>query len=541
MKRVLQLGGLLALLLSMGLIPAASAAETPKLVVTIVVDQMRYDYLERFEPFFGRNGFRLLTERGSFMTFARYNYMPTVTGPGHASYLSGGGPAMHGILGNSWFNTKTRKEIGCVSDSSVQGVGTTNSAGQASPRNFIGGTLADQLRLQFDSKVISLALKDRGSILPAGKKPTGAYWYDGKTGRFVSSTYYMTNLPAWVEAFNDRKLPQSYDGKVWKRLLPENQYQFSDRGFGEGHLDGETNTVFDHVITVSTNGFVNFFPTPFGDELTAEFALAAIDSEQLGQRGKLDLLCLSFSSLDGNGHKFGPYSQEIQDQMVRLDRQLERLFNHLDKRVGLDNVVMVMTADHGVAPNVDYSKINGLDGTTNGGNFMTELMTRLDQQYGSGKYFLTPTMFYGNIYLNHETLRDKQLSVGVVSSFIREYALSTGLFQACYTREQLLNGQAPGWIGQCVLNGYNAERSGDLVLVSKPFALPGNGKSGTNHGTPYSYDTRVPVLFFGKPFKKGRYADPFYITDIAATLASALRCEEPPGSVGTPFVRILAH
>jgi predicted AlkP superfamily pyrophosphatase or phosphodiesterase len=350
----------------------------------------------------------------------------------------------------------------------------------------------------------------------------------------------MTDLPAWVEAFNERKLPQSYDGKVWKRLLPENQYQYSDRGWGEGHLDGETNTVFDHVITVSTIGFVNFTATPFGDELTTEFGIAAIDAEELGQHGRPDMLCLSFSALDGNGHKFGPYSQEIQDQVIRLDRQLERLFNHLERRVGLDNVVMVMTADHGVAPNVEYSKAKGLDGSTNGGAFMTELMTRLDQQYGSGKYFLTPTLFYGNIYLNHETLRDKQLSASVVTSFIREYALSTGLFQAVFTREQLLNGTAPGWIGQCVLNGYNPERSGDLVLITKPFALPGNGKTGTTHGTPYSYDTRVPVLFFGKPFKPGRYADAFYITDIAATLAAALHCEEPPGSIGTPCVRILA-
>ncbi len=538
MKRIVEIGRLLVLLFLLG--GFSGRAEAPKLVLTIVVDQMRYDYLERFDPYLSRNGFRLLTKRGAFMTFGRYNYAPTVTGPGHASYLSGGGPAVHGILGNSWFNRKTRREIGCVEDASVQGVGTTNSSGRASPRNFIGGTLADQLRLQFGSKVIGIALKDRGAILPAGKKPAGAYWHDGKTGRFVSSTYYMTNLPAWVERFNERKLPQSYDGKVWERLLPENQYQFSDLGVGEGHLDGETNTVFNHVVHSSTNGFVNFFPTPYGDELTAEFALAAIDGEELGRHGRPDMLCLSFSSLDGCGHKFGPYSQEVQDQFVRLDRQLERVFNHLDRCLGLNNVVIAMTADHGVAPNAEYSKSNGLDGSTEGGGFMTDLMTRLDQEYGSGKYFLTPTLFYGNIYLNHDTLRDKRLSAAAVSSFIREYALGTGLFQACFTREQLLDGRAPGWIGECVLNGYNAERSGDLVLIPKPFALPGGGKTGTTHGTPYSYDTRVPILFYGKPFRPGRYPDAFYVTDMAATLATALHCEEPPGSIGTPCVRILA-
>lgn len=515
-------------------------AGAPKLVVAIAVDQLRYDYLERFEPQLSPNGFRVMTERGVFMTFARYNYAPTVTGPGHASYLSGCGPAVHGILGNSWFNKKTRKEVGCVSDSSVQSVGTTNSAGQASPHQFIGATLADQLRLQFDSKVISAALKDRGAILPAGKRPAGAYWYDSSTARLVTSTYYRTNLPAWVEQFNARKLPLTYGGRVWERLLPEDQYQFPDLAPGEGHLEGETNTFFNHVVGVSTNGVVHFTPTPFGDEYLTEFALAAIEGEALGQQGRTDMLCLSFSSLDGCGHTFGPYSQEVQDHLLRLDRQLERLFLHLDQRLGLENVVMVLTADHGVAPTVEYSKSVGLDGSAAGGSLMTDLMTRLDQQYGAGKYFLTPNLSYGNLYLNHDTLREKQLSVAQVSEFIRDYVLSTGWVQACFTRQQLLNGTAPGWIGECVLNGYNAERGGDLVVVFKPFALPGSGRTGTTHGSPYSYDTRVPILFYGKPFKAGRYPDAFYITDIAATLAAALRCEEPPGSIGTPCVRILA-
>lgn len=515
-------------------------AGAPKLVVAIAVDQLRYDYLERFEPHFTRNGLRLLTERGAFMTFGRYNYMPTVTGPGHASYLSGGGPAMHGILGNSWYNKKTRKEIGCVADSSVQSVGTTNSAGQASPKHFIGATLADQMRLQFGSKVISAALKDRGAILPAGKKPAGAYWYDSSTGRMVTSTHYRTNLPAWVEQFNGRRLPNQYAGRVWERLLPEDQYQHPDVGVGEGTLEGETNSVFNHVISVSTNGVVHFTPTPFGDEYLTEFALEAIDAEELGRQGRTDMLCLSFSSLDGCGHTFGPYSQEVEDHVLRLDRQLARIFRHLDRRIGLRNVVIVLTADHGVAPIPAYARALGLDGSTEGGSFMTDLMSHLDRQFGSGKYFLTAGLYYGNIYLNHDTLREKRLSVAEVSESIRDYALNTGLVQACYTRAQLLNGDAPGWIGQCVLNGYNAERSGDVVVVPKPFLLPGSGKTGTTHGSPYSYDTRVPILFYGKPFKAGRYPDAFYITDIAATLASALRCEEPPGSTGIPCVRILA-
>jgi len=524
----------------LGLSVLPAHAQAPKLVVAIVVDQLRYDYLERFEPHFSTNGFRLLMERGAFMTFGRYNYVPTVTGPGHASYLSGGGPAMHGIMGNSWFDKKTRQDVSCVSDSKVQSVGTTNSSGKASPHRFIGATMADQMRLHFGSKVISASIKDRGSILAAGKKPAGAYWYDADTGRFVTSSYYMQELPSWVKEFNNRELPQSYEGRVWERLLPEDSYHYSDQGIGEGRLQGETNTVFNHIVAVSTNGFDTFYSTPFGDHLTTELGLAALKGEALGQGQHPDLLCLSFSSLDGCGHIFGPYSHEIQDMVVRLDRQLERLFNHLEQTIGMDNVTVVLTSDHGVAPTPEFAKAMGLNGTREGGNFMTDLMARMDQEYGAGKYFLSPSLSYGNIFLNYQTLKEKQLAPTAVMSFIRDYALSTGFYQACYTREQLLDGRVSGWIGQCVLNGFNAERSGDLVLVNKPFAIPGSSKTGTTHGSPYSYDSHVPILFYGKAFKPGRYADEFYITDIAATLASALRIEGPPGSIGKPCVRILA-
>ena len=529
----------MALVFYTGLLPGR--AGEPKLVLAIVVDQLMSDYLERFAPHFSTNGFRLLMERGAMMTFGRYNYVPTVTGPGHASFLSGAGPSVHGIMGNSWFDKTTRKDVGCVADSSVQGVGTTNSVGKSSPHRLIGATMADQMRLHFGSKVISASLKDRGSILPAGKKPTGAYWYDSHTGRFITSTYYMKSLPYWVEEFNARELPASYEGRIWERYLPEEFYRNSDLGVGEGKLSGETNSLFNHVVAVSTNGFDTFAPTPFGDEYTLEFGLAAIDAENLGKGNHPDLLCLSFSSLDGCGHTFGPYSQEVQDMVVRLDRQLERLFNHLDRTIGMDKVTVVLTADHGVAPTPEYAKAMGMNGNRDGAQFMTELMTRLGDAFGAGKYFLTGSATYGNLYLNYQTLYEKQLSPAVVMAFIRDYSLSTGLFQACYTREQLLEGRVWGWIGECVLNGFNAERSGDIVLVNKPFSLPGTSKSGTAHGSPYAYDTRVPILFHGQGFKPGRYADEFYVTDIAATLAAALRILEPPGSIGKPCVRILAE
>lgn len=516
------------------------ASEGPKLVVAIIIDQMRYDYLERAREHFSNEGFRLLMERGAYMAFARYNYFPTITAPGHASYLSGSGPAVHGIIGNDWYDKRAGKDVYCCADTNVVAVGTTNKSAM-SPRNFAGATVADQMRLHFNSKVISVSMKDRGAILPAGKKPAGAFWFESKSGNFITSTYYMTNLPAWVTEFNDRKLASTYVGKSWGRLNETNAYMFADNAGGEGKLHGETNSVFNHTINTSTNGFDVVYSSPFGDELLTEFAIAAVDAEQLGQHEQTDLLCVSFSSLDSIGHTFGPYSHEIQDEIYRVDRQLEKLFHHLDEKIGLGDVYIVLTADHGVAPTPEFAKEMGLEGHRwEDGKFMTNLQTHLEEKFGAGKFFAKMKIPYGDVFFNHQTLREKGLAPEVVCSEIREFALSQGQFMNAFSREQLLQGRAPGQIGQFYINGYNPERGADMMLVTKPFSLAGTNKTGTTHGTVYAYDTRVPVFFFGKAFKPGRYVDEFYITDIAATLSAALRIEEPPGSIGKPCVRILA-
>lgn len=516
------------------------AADLPKLVVTIIVDQMRYDYLERSPEKFANDGFRLLLERGAFMTFARYNYFPTVTGPGHASYLSGSPPGIHGIIGNDWFDKRTGKDVYCCADTNVVAVGTTNKSAM-SPRNFTGATVADQMRLAFNSKVISVSMKDRGAIMPAGKKPKGAFWFESKSGNFITSTYYMTNLPQWVSDFNERKIAATYIGKSWERVHEANEYLFTDRGAGEGKLHGETNSLFNHTVNTSTNGYDVVYDSPFSDELLTQFAITAIDAEELGQGSQPDLLCVSYSAMDSIGHTFGPYSHEVQDETFRVDRQLEILFRHIDEKIGLANVFIVLTGDHGVAPTPEFAKEMGLDAPRwDADKFMTNLQTRLEQQFGAGKYFATKKIPYGDIFLNHDALREKQLTPAIIAPVIREFALSTGLFMNCYTRDQLLEGRAPGKIGEYYANGYNPERGADLLLVPKPFSLAGTNKSGTTHGTVYAYDARVPILFFGRAFKAGRYSDEFYITDIAATLCAALHIEEPPASIGKPCLRILA-
>ncbi|MBN8245809.1 MAG: alkaline phosphatase family protein [Verrucomicrobia bacterium] len=518
-------------------------AETPRLIVAIMVDQLRQDYLERFEGQFTDGGFRLLTRKGAMMTFARYDYCPTVTAPGHATFLSGCTPAMHGIIANDWLDKKTRQGMYCCGDSSVWGVGTATNNSQVSPRNFIGSSFADQLRLHYRSKVVGISMKDRGAILPAGRKPAGAYWFESKSGNFVTSSYYRPELPAWVREFNDRHRAAWYAGRTWDRLVDARHYRHPDAGPGEGRLAGETNSVFPHRVDAQIkDGFDAVISTPFGNDLLAEFARATIEGEDLGRGPVPDLLCISFSSVDAVGHRFGPYSHEVQDAVLRLDRQLADLFRYLDRRVGLRRVAMVLSSDHGVSPDPEFAVSEGLDGQRlNESQLMVDLLSQLDGRFGSGKYFLKPSLYGGNLYFNHDTLREKGLAAETVAVFIRDWVLATGKFQAAYTREQLLDGRAPGLVGRLAQNGYNAERGGDMMLIPKPFVIPSSGTTGTTHGAPYTQDTLVPVLFYGSAFRPGRYAGEFYMSDIAPTLCAALRIAPPSGCMGKPFVTVLRN
>jgi predicted AlkP superfamily pyrophosphatase or phosphodiesterase len=525
---------------------AAQAREArPKLVLVIVVDQLRYDYLERFHDQFVEGGFRRLTDHGAFLTSAHYDYCPTVTGPGHATILSGSLPSLHGIIANDWFDKRTGKTVNCVQDNNVTPVGTTAADAKRSPRNFIGSTLADDMRLRFRSKVIGLSIKDRGAILPAGRKPAGAFWFDDETGNFVTSTWYMAALPEWVRQFNARKRPAEFLGQTWDRLLDAAQYAFDDAGPNEGSLAGEKTTTFPHKVAIPAKpGFGNIEPTPFSNQLLVEFALAAIAGEQLGRGAQPDLLTVSFSGLDAAGHKFGPYSHEVQDLILRLDRQLADLFTALDQQIGLQHVTMVLTSDHGVAPIPEWAAREGLGGERiDDVALMADLLAKLSARFGTGSVLLSKKFVVGQLFFDRPALADLKIPVAEVSDFIREWALETGKFAACYGRADLLAGRAPGPIGLRVVNGYHPERGGDVVLVYKPYVFPyePEKKFGTTHGSPYSYDTHVPVIFVGKAFKPGRYAEAFNMTDLAPTLRRALRMESPAGSIGVPFAKILAE
>jgi hypothetical protein len=520
--------------------PVRSQAAQPRLVVALLVDQLRYDYIERQQPLFSKGGFVLLSEKGAFLTFAHYPYAPTVTGPGHASFLSGAPPSMHGIIGNEWFDRRTRTMVNCVSDPDVLPVGAAAAPGR-SPRLAMGSNLADEMRMRFGSKVVGLSLKDRGAILPAGRKPLGAYWFDSPSGNFITSTYYRPELPRWLEAFNARKLPRSYMGQAWTRLLPLKDYTGPAVAAGAAALPGEKAASFDHTVVPSpTEGFETLVPTPFGNQLLVDLALAAVEGEKLGGGEAPDLLTVSFSSLDACGHRFGPASHEIQDMMLRLDRELERLFQGLDRAVGLQNVWLVLTADHGVAPTPEDAQEQGLGGLrADLGALTSSLLAYLESKFGPGRFLLTPRIVEGNLYFDHEALAERNLAADEVAAAVRTWALDSGRFLAAFTRSQLLDGRAPGRLGERILNGFHAERSGDVVLVQKPFQIPAGARGGTTHGSPFSYDTHVPVFFYGAPFKPGRCAESVSVTDIVPTLSSALRMNEPALSIGKPVTAVL--
>lgn len=534
---------LFAALITCSFHATAESPKPPKLVIALVVDQLRCDYMDRFRDQFGEGGFKLLLDKGAFMATAQYNYAPTITGPGHASILSGAPPAVHGIISNAWFDKHTHKSVNCVADPDVKGVGGTEDQGHCSPRNFIGSNFSDEMRLRFHSKVIGVSIKDRAAILPSGKKPAGAYWFDPVTGNFITSTYYRAELPAWAREFNERKRPASMVGQTWKRLLDPAAYQWPDKAAGEGVLSPEKEPVFDHVVQRTVGkGFGSIMLSPFGNTLLAEFAVAALEGEQLGRSAQPDVLTVSFSCIDVLGHRFGPYSQEVQDAMLRLDRDLAQFFAMIDKKIGLDNVVIMLGADHGVVPTPEFSAELGLDGRrVDLSPLFKDLLAKLEARFGESKILLTPRPVDNQLYFDHDLLDAKHIDAEAVAVFIRDWALSTGDFQAAFTRGQLLDGRAPGDIGMCVLNGFNPERSGDIVLVHKPFQLPGTQKSGTTHGSPFAYDRHIPIVFFGAAFKPGRYADEFYITDVAPTLAAALHVNPPSGSIGKACVKILAE
>ncbi|PKL82957.1 MAG: alkaline phosphatase [Ignavibacteriae bacterium HGW-Ignavibacteriae-3] len=517
--------------------------EKPKLVVGIVVDQMRYDYLYRFEPYFSNGGFKRLMSEGANFTFAHFNYSPTNTAPGHATIYTGTTPFFHGIIGNDYYDKKSRKMIYCVSDSSVRSVGSNDREGQMSPRNLLSTTITDQLKLATNqqSKVIAISLKNRGAVIPGGHAADGAYWYNIKTGDMISSSYYIQVLPEWVDEFNSRKLVAHYLAKGWNLSRPESDYMISspDDSPYEKDVFKEGKTTFPHKFDhlSESEKFDLFETTPFGNNIVQEFAKAALVNEKLGKRGQTDFMAVSFSSTDHVAHDYGSLSYENQDNYIKLDSLIADLLSALDQQVGAGNYLLFLTADHAGIDTPGFLKEKGYPaGELNNKLFIDSLKSFSLRNYGNVD--LIENISNKQIYFNRDRIKKNNLDIHDLevkyADYIRDnFSAVTSIFK----RDDLEKMVSHRGSSNMILNGFNPVRSGDLFFNLQPGYLPNFLSQGTTHSSVYSYDTHVPLLFYGWHIPKQRNNSLVYIVDIAATVANLLNIMEPSASIGVPLFK----
>jgi predicted AlkP superfamily pyrophosphatase or phosphodiesterase len=498
----------------------AQAPLKPKLVVVVVIDQFRYDYLTRFRQDY-HGGLNRLLSQGADFTNGFYAQIPTVTAVGHSMMLSGAMPAASGIVGNSWYDRAEGKVVTSVCDWTVTVVGAPQpkegdkctDSDPASPKRLLVSTLGDELKdAHPESKVIGVSIKARGAILPSGHAANGAFWFDDETGNFVTSSFYMEKLPAWAEAFNNQKLAAKYVDQPWDGFA---KWDFHSKG----------------------NAYSKLPASPWGNELIEKFAESAIKGEKLGQRGVTDLLTVSFSSNDYVGHAVGPNAPEVRDMAIRTDQLLGKLFDLIDKGAGMNNTVVVLSADHGVAATPLHDEETHMPGGYVKGNPTEIVEHALVANFGGGSW-LIPGAGETSLYLNwKQVLRVKKPSGESLEEDDIYHVASSALLAApdlhvarVYTREQLENGLFGDFIALAQMNGFNPKRSGDINIVFEPGYI--TGSSGTSHFSPWAYDRHVPMLLMGPGIKPGRYDANVEVNDIAPTLATLLDIQTPSGSSG---------
>lgn len=514
-----------------------SVSARPRLVVGIVVDQMKYDYLFRFEHQYGNGGFKRLMKEGFTFHDVRFNYIPTYTGPGHASIYTGTTPSIHGIISNDWYDREKGVNVYCTEDSSVKPVG--GKAGYMSPSRLITTTITDELRItsNFKSKVIGIALKDRGAILPAGHSANAAYWYDAASGNWITSTWYMNQLPDWVNNFNALRLPEEYLKLPWNTLLSIDQYtqSTSDDNIYEEPFAGETKPVFPHDIPSIAKGNLGLMRSiPAGNTFTKDFAIECIRAENLGRDSITDFLCISFSAPDYIGHQFGTHSIELQDCYIRLDRDLESLFDFLDARVGKANYLVFLTADHAAVPNPVFLNDHNLPGGFFNAASLTDTLSKhLVTRFGPGRWVIK--IDNDQVYLNHALIEQKKMDAAKMRQEVADFLLRFEPVAESVTSDVLRQNDFHKPPLSLLENGYHSKRSGDVAFLLKPGFIDWSRKTGTTHGSPYTYDTHVPLIFSGWKIKHGTSARSVNITDIAPTLSILMGCEFPNGCTGKPL------
>ncbi len=511
--------------------------EKPKLVVGIVVDQMRYDFLTRFYPKYGQDGFKRLIHQGFNCENAHFNYIPTYTAVGHASIYTGTTPAVHGIISNDWYDKELKKSIYCVDDSNYSGVGA-QTGGNKSPARLLTTTVTDELHLAQNNrgKVIGISLKDRSAILPVGHTADAAYWIESKNdGKFSTSTFYMETLPSWVVDFNNRKLPEKYINQKWETLYPIESYteSIADDNLYEQSFAGQEKAVFPYdlkALSTQNGGYDVLKSTPFGNTLLFEFAKSAVQHEKLGKGEFTDFLAISFSSPDYIGHQFGVDSKEIEDTYLRLDKELGEFLFFLDKTLGKNNYTLFLTADHAAVQVPAY--LNSLKipaGYIDMKDFNSYIQNFCQSRYGSAN--LIENVSNSQIFLNRDELKRLNLNRNTVSEELAELIIDYKNVFKVVTSKTLQNTSFSDRILKYLQNGYNQKQSGDVMIIPNPATIV-YSKKGSTHGSGFSYDTHVPILFYGRGIQIGSSKSPVSITDIAPTLANLLQISFPNGNTG---------
>lgn len=521
-------------------VSAGAQRPTPDLVVLISLDQFRADYLQRFRPYFGSSGFNLLLGRGAVFSDCHHRHALTNTGPGHAVMLTGTFANTNGIIENDWIDRNTLRPTNCVSDPSVEIIGRATAAQKPegrSPRNLNVTTVGDEFKLARGGKpkVIGIANKDRAAILMSGHLADAAYFM--QEGSFVTSTYYMKQVPTWVAAWNQEGKARSYFGKVWDRVLPASAYDIQGPDDMEGeYTGGGLGRTFPKTITGGENKpgsafYSSLGSTPFASELLADFAKAAVMHENLGKRGTTDILCLGFSAPDAIGHSYGPNSHEVMDNAVRTDRILGELFEFLEGWVGLNRCTIILTADHGAPPMPEYLRATGRDIPT--GRMRFRDAARAEEEALNARF--GPLADKGPWLLNYgliqpSALTEKNLDPKEVQTVMRDAALKLPWVEAAYTRSQLERGDVNDSLGRQALLSFNRERSGDLMVLVKPYFFQRD--VGVSHGSPYNYDTHVPLLWYGVGVPRGEHTERVGVDDLAPTLSHLLGIPAPPKANG---------
>jgi predicted AlkP superfamily pyrophosphatase or phosphodiesterase len=552
-----------------------NAAKRPRLVLLIVVDQFRYDYLTRYGDLFGEKGIGRLLRQGASWTEANYDHMPTYTAPGHAALMTGAWPSQTGIIANDWYEQSTGRKVRSVTDDSTDTLAGRPGEKGYSPRRLLCSTLGDELRLADNdrSKVIGISAKNRSAILPVGRRANAAYWFSDDTGNMSSGTYYFNQMPDWVTRFNNRRMVDGWFGARWDRLLPEAEYlkRAGKDDVPWENLDKTSNdsNFFPHIITggaakPSRPFFKALVYTPFSNDLLLTFAEEAITNEKLGDDNDTDVLSVSFSANDYVGHRFGPNSQEVMDMTLRVDRQIGTLLDFVDARIGLQNTIVIFTADHGASPVPELAALQNLPGRRWQKADMLKLVEDgLKAKYGrkdrsaadyirsfTNKQETEKGLLNGNFYLNRAALQRDGVDLDECERVVGELAMQMPGAARFFTRAQLENGRisAGDEVARRVLHGFYPQRSGDVIIVFEPYSIlfdppddPTDPLSSATHGSPYSYDTHVPLIIMGRGFRPGKYTQAATPADLASTLAQVLNVQAPSCAVGRVLAEALGN